>query len=178
MPQFKTPNDYACAVLPFLSPLSHNPHYLHSQAVNETIEACMATEHADILKEISDCLFYYLLPAIALPHEVMPLIDLTHDEWTSNFPHPEDEQSPDAARREALENAALFGGMWAKSIREPDSKIQRILKMEQYGRTVLLALKDLANAHGASLADIAALNYAKLADRKARGVLLGDGSSR
>lgn len=180
MSQFPTPADYAGAVLPFLHPTSQSGHYLHVQAVNESIEVFTATSEAEILKEIGDALFYYILGDIALCSRGNPdatAITISAEDWISRGRRAENAIKLECGLR-LMKYAAIYGGQWAKSIREPDTKPTRLRRMSEAGSDIIVVLRDLANWHGASLADIAALNYAKLADRNHRGVLLGDGDAR
>ena len=73
--------------------------------------------------------------------------------------------------------AGEVAGRYAKIIRDGDSAEQRQLLRKELG-DVLWFIAGTATLYGWSLDDIAQDNLAKLFDRKARGVIQGNGDER
>lgn len=77
----------------------------------------------------------------------------------------------------ASNEAGEVAGKIKKIIRDGDTPERREATLKEIGDT-LWYLSQLANEMGESLELIAAANIGKLADRKERGVLTGDGDNR
>lgn len=195
MKRFNTPKEYAEAVSVFCVENSRSKEYLYpgfaaetAELVAEVLKYLAAVRFGEdqsvsdhlrkaILKEAGDHLFFSVVPDVVLGPDGL---DIAHDPNTAALwdSRKENLYGLETAVLLLLDNLAKFSSACAKEVREPETADLRHQQRMEAAGDMMRPLATICNALGCSLREVAEMNYDKLADRFARGVICGDGGSR